>query len=142
MLQHHAHVSWHPPRTCPPQARLLAADWPPQLLRHAPAAPLDLEGVPVYRGLRVSMGMTGGQLLEVRPCGRSGRAEFFGPLLNQAARVASMANGGQVRWCEGGASPWPLAVAGGGGAWCQWWLLAALVAAGGCWWLLVAAGGC
>ena len=67
------------------------------LLALAPAAPLSLEGVPVYRGLRLAMGMTGGRLVEVRPCGRSGKAEFFGPLLNQAARIASMANGGQVR---------------------------------------------
>ena len=85
------------PRAPRPQARLLQVDWPQELLALAPAAPLSLEGVPVYRGLRLAMGMTGGRLVEVRPCGRSGKAEFFGPLLNQAARIASMANGGQVR---------------------------------------------
>ncbi len=89
----------HPAAACPPpQARLLQAPWPEELLGLAPAAALALgEGAPVYRGLRAAMGMTGGPLVEVRPCGRSGRAEFFGPLLNQAARIAGMANGGQVR---------------------------------------------
>ena len=42
------------------------------------------------------MGAHCGELTDIRPCLRTGRAEYFGALLNQAARVASVANGGQM----------------------------------------------
>jgi class 3 adenylate cyclase len=40
--------------------------------------------------------MVSGAVLECMPCRRTGRAEYFGPLLNEAARVANAAHGGQI----------------------------------------------
>lgn len=42
------------------------------------------------------MGLVAGEILEQRTCQRTGRREYFGPLLNQVARVARAAHGGQV----------------------------------------------
>lgn len=40
--------------------------------------------------------MATGPVLEMKPCQRTGRAEYFGAQLNKAARIANAAWGGQV----------------------------------------------
>jgi len=42
------------------------------------------------------VGICSGAVLEMKPCKRTGRAEYFGPQLNKAARVANAAHGGQI----------------------------------------------
>jgi hypothetical protein len=42
------------------------------------------------------MGLEVGDVTDLRPCSRTGKAEYFGPLLNHAARIAQNAYGGQV----------------------------------------------
>ena len=61
------------------------------------ASKMYCNNVLVQKGLRVAMGMATGQCLKMKPCARTGRAEYFGPLLNHAARIAQAAHGGQVR---------------------------------------------
>ena len=80
------------------QCGLLAAPWPAELLARAEAAAvasaLD-RSRPLYRGLRVRMGVHLGTP-DCVPDPTTGRMDYFGPVVNRAARVAGAAHGGQV----------------------------------------------
>ena len=54
------------------------------------------DGEVSFRGLRLSIGMCTGNALRMQPCIRTGRMEYYGPIMNHAARVATAAHGGQV----------------------------------------------
>lgn len=80
--------------TC--QLRLLDQNWPDELLNHPSGKPqYDEQSTLIYRGLRVRMGIhMGTPILERDPL--TGRADYFGPVVNRAARVAGNAQGGQI----------------------------------------------
>lgn len=78
------------------QERLMASEWPPDLLGESEAAPASAaNGTPLFRGLRVRMGIHVGSV-ESRPNPLTGRMDYFGPTVNRAARIADAAHGGQV----------------------------------------------
>ena len=52
--------------------------------------------VVVFRGPRVAVGCVTGRVIGLKACTRTGRAEYFGPILNHAARLSQAAHGGQV----------------------------------------------
>jgi class 3 adenylate cyclase len=55
----------------------------------------DAEGRPIWRGLRVRIGMSYGFVNNKKPL-NTGRADYFGVLPNGAARVSALAAPGQV----------------------------------------------
>ena len=77
-------------------ALLEEPSWPAAVL----AAPVGLErrgpdGVLLYRGVSVRMGIhVGAPVAEPDPT--TGRMDYFGPVVNRAARVCSAADGGQI----------------------------------------------
>jgi len=77
------------------QEALLRAPWPEEILAQPEAAeewgPLGL----MYRGPRVCMGVHVGEP-ECRTDERTGRADYFGRMVNTTARVVAAAHGGQV----------------------------------------------
>ncbi|MBF0548295.1 MAG: tetratricopeptide repeat protein [Candidatus Riflebacteria bacterium] len=78
------------------QERLMAAEWPPQLFGLTDAAKvLDTHGRPIFCGLRVRMGIHSG-IPECKPDPKTGRMDYFGPMVNRAARVGGAAHGGQI----------------------------------------------
>ena len=78
------------------QERLTAAQWPPELLGLTDAAEVfDSHGRPIFRGLRVRMGIHAG-VPECKPDPKTGRMDYFGPMVNRAARVGAAAHGGQI----------------------------------------------
>jgi len=80
------------------QEDLVLLNWSPQVLATPWASETANEdGKKVFRGPRVAMGMSTGKASRSQICKRTGRMEFYGPVLNQSARVASAAHGGQVR---------------------------------------------
>lgn len=55
------------------------------------------DGTLAFRGPRVRMGVYRGQPTRVVPHASTGRADYFGPLVNRAARFChASAHGGQV----------------------------------------------
>ncbi len=78
------------------QEQLHAAPWPPSLLEEesiAEVAGLSPDGG--FRGLRIRMGIhTGEPTFEIDPT--SGRMDYFGRMVNRAARVGGVGHGGQV----------------------------------------------
>mmetsp|Transcript_16726 Transcript_16726/g.46744 ORF Transcript_16726/g.46744 Transcript_16726/m.46744 type:complete len:1275 (-) Transcript_16726:82-3906(-) len=80
------------------QLKLLEVEWPGRLLMHPAAAEVmdPLTGKAIFRGLRCGIGMCTGDAKLIQPCPRTGRAEYFGPIMNHAARVAYASAGGQV----------------------------------------------
>eukprot|EP00232_Nephroselmis_pyriformis_P027981 CAMPEP_0182852932 /NCGR_PEP_ID=MMETSP0034_2-20130328/431_1 /TAXON_ID=156128 /ORGANISM="Nephroselmis pyriformis, Strain CCMP717" /LENGTH=273 /DNA_ID=CAMNT_0024983677 /DNA_START=9 /DNA_END=827 /DNA_ORIENTATION=+ len=99
------------------QEQYLHARWPFGILDDPSCAPVVVDGEVLFRGPRVGMGATTGDALRMRPCLRTGKAEYFGPIMNHAARLAQAAHGGQVlvskelwdacSWAERPAgSPW------------------------------------
>ncbi|WP_309889673.1 adenylate/guanylate cyclase domain-containing protein [Archangium sp.] len=77
------------------QEALLRAPWPEDLLALSDATVQQGTRGPVHRGLRVRMGVHLGEP-ECRIDERSGRADYFGRMVNVAARVADAGHGGQV----------------------------------------------
>ncbi|HLM42641.1 MAG TPA: adenylate/guanylate cyclase domain-containing protein, partial [Myxococcaceae bacterium] len=69
------------------QAELLRAPWPEELLAEREAAEVRGSWGVVHRGLRVRMGVHVGEP-ECRIDARTGRADYFGRMVNVAARVA------------------------------------------------------
>jgi class 3 adenylate cyclase len=58
----------------------------------------DMHGNVVFRGPKVKMGIYSGLPTRVLPHNTTGRADYFGPLVNRAARYChAAARGGQVR---------------------------------------------
>jgi class 3 adenylate cyclase len=80
------------------QLELLGANWPEELLDgrvESSAEMRDSSGNLLYRGLRVRMGMhLGSPFCKLDP--RTGRMDYFGPMVNRSARVSGKAQGGQV----------------------------------------------
>ncbi|BFZ64929.1 cysteinyl-tRNA synthetase [Saitoella coloradoensis] len=79
------------------QTELMAADWPQEILdsEHGREVFDPETGQLLYRGLWVRMGIHyGAPVCEVDPITR--RMDYFGPIVNRAARVSSVADGGQI----------------------------------------------
>jgi len=77
------------------QGALLAAPWSDALLAEREAAVVEKDGRTLFRGLRVRVGFFCG-VPDCRADPVSGRMDYFGPVVNRAARVESAAHGGQV----------------------------------------------
>jgi class 3 adenylate cyclase len=80
------------------QQELLRVDWPDALGEHPGAAEEwgDTDDRLIFRGLRVRMGIHFGEPRRVRdPMTR--RIEYYGPVVNAAARITALTHGGQVR---------------------------------------------
>lgn len=78
------------------QMRLLSVDWP-QAILDTPATKVVYaeDGSLLYRGLRVRMGIHWGwPVCEVDPV--NNRMDYFGPMVNRAARISAAADGGQI----------------------------------------------
>jgi class 3 adenylate cyclase len=79
------------------QQELLRADWPEELCQHPGAAEEwgDTDDRLIFRGLRVRMGVHLGEPFRARdPMTR--RTEYYGPVVNAAARITALTHGGQV----------------------------------------------
>ncbi|WFD18608.1 adenylate cyclase [Malassezia caprae] len=78
------------------QMRLLSVDWPQAILDTPATKVVHAEdGSVLYRGLRVRMGIHWGwPVCEVDPV--NNRMDYFGPMVNRAARISAAADGGQI----------------------------------------------
>ena len=78
------------------QSYLLDASWPSEILSsiHGQEV-LDADQNRIYRGLSVRMGIHwGSPVCEPDPVTR--RMDYFGPIVNRASRISSVADGGQI----------------------------------------------
>ncbi|KNC54141.1 adenylate/guanylate cyclase [Thecamonas trahens ATCC 50062] len=81
------------------QRALLTAPWPPSLLK-PPGIPICApayasNGSLLWRGLRVRIGIhCGSPTCRADPI--TGRMDYFGPIVNRAARIESVTSGGQI----------------------------------------------
>lgn len=80
--------------TC--QSQLLEVQWPQEILNSTSGQEVtDPEGNVLFRGLSVRMGIHWGQpVCETDPVTR--RMDYFGPVVNRAARISAVADGGQI----------------------------------------------
>ncbi|BGP40831.1 cysteinyl-tRNA synthetase [Rhodotorula kratochvilovae] len=78
------------------QLELLREDWPQEILDSDEGREiLDSRGEMLYRGLSVRMGIHwGAPVCEADPITR--RMDYFGPIVNRAARISAVADGGQI----------------------------------------------
>jgi len=78
------------------QLELLREDWPQEILDSEEGREiLDSRGEVLYRGLSVRMGIHwGAPVCEADPITR--RMDYFGPIVNRAARISAVAEGGQI----------------------------------------------
>jgi len=78
------------------QGFLLDQDWPDEILESEGGREIqDSEGRVIYRGLSVRMGVHwGAPVCEPDPI--TGRMDYFGPMVNRAARICNEADGGQI----------------------------------------------
>eukprot|EP00756_Hemistasia_phaeocysticola_P000181 Hpha_TRINITY_DN10122_c0_g1::TRINITY_DN10122_c0_g1_i1::g.131622::m.131622 len=78
------------------QIELLGVDWPAALMEHAAAGrETDKRGRTIWNGLRVRCGIHYGRPGSVRdPVTK--RMDYFGPMVNLAARVGGAAQGGEI----------------------------------------------
>ncbi|MBT6432862.1 MAG: tetratricopeptide repeat protein [Deltaproteobacteria bacterium] len=78
------------------QLRLHQAPWPDELIKNQATHALVGESADgLFRGLRVRMGIhTGAPKPQLDPI--TGRMDYFGPMVNRAARVGSVGHGGQI----------------------------------------------
>lgn len=78
------------------QQHLLDVDWPPEILNTVHCAEVrDADDNKIYRGLSVRMGIHWGPpVCETDPVTR--RMDYFGPMVNRAARISGAADGGQI----------------------------------------------
>lgn len=78
------------------QSSLLVADWPAEILETSEGCEvLDEKDEVIFRGLSVRMGIHwGSPVCERDPITR--RMDYFGPMVNRAARVSAVADGGQI----------------------------------------------
>jgi adenylate cyclase len=78
------------------QSHLLELPWPQEILETVHCQEkLDSDQNVIYRGLSVRMGIHWGQpVCDLDPITR--RMDYFGPMVNKAARVSAVADGGQI----------------------------------------------
>jgi len=78
------------------QLQLLREDWPQEILDCEDGKEVfDSTGELIYRGLSVRMGIHwGAPVCELDPV--SNRMDYFGPIVNRAARISGAADGGQI----------------------------------------------
>ncbi|KAF2218200.1 hypothetical protein BDZ85DRAFT_245625 [Elsinoe ampelina] len=78
------------------QSQLLEVQWPSEILNSAQGQEvLDAEDNIIFRGLSVRMGIHWGRpVCEIDPITK--RMDYFGPMVNRAARIESVADGGQI----------------------------------------------
>lgn len=78
------------------QSQLLEVPWPHEILSSNVGQEVnDAEGNCLFRGLSVRMGIHWGQpVCETDPVTR--RMDYFGPMVNRAARISAVADGGQI----------------------------------------------
>ena len=78
------------------QSHLLEAPWPTEIVESVHGEEvLDADQNVIFRGLSVRMGIHwGGPLCELDPVTR--RMDYFGPMVNRAARITNVADGGQI----------------------------------------------
>ncbi|GAA6007071.1 uncharacterized protein JCM10292_003450 [Rhodotorula paludigena] len=78
------------------QLELLREDWPQEILDSEEGKEIvDSRGEILYRGLSVRMGIHwGAPVCEADPITR--RMDYFGPIVNRAARISAVAEGGQI----------------------------------------------
>lgn len=79
------------------QQLLLVSDWTPEMLALPPMKPeWSDSGDLLFRGPRVKTGVYQGQPRSITPHSTTGRADYWGPLVNRAARMMAGARGGQL----------------------------------------------
>jgi adenylate cyclase len=78
------------------QSELLEVEWPQEILSSVHGEEMiDAEGGRIFRGLSVRMGIHWGRpVCEIDPVTK--RMDYFGPMVNRAARIESVADGGQI----------------------------------------------
>ncbi|KAK7552549.1 hypothetical protein BKA81DRAFT_378120 [Phyllosticta paracitricarpa] len=78
------------------QSQLLDVQWPQEILNSVNGQEVtDSEGNVIFRGLSVRMGIHWGTpVCEVDPVTK--RMDYFGPMVNRASRISSVADGGQI----------------------------------------------
>ncbi len=78
------------------QQQLLHEDWPREILESEDGKEVyDSSGELIHRGLSVRMGIHWGRpVCEADPITR--RMDYFGPMVNRAARISGAADGGQI----------------------------------------------
>lgn len=78
------------------QSQLLDIEWPSEVLNSVHGQEvLDTDGNVIYRGLSVRMGIHWGTPV-CEPDPVTGRMDYFGPMVNRASRISSVADGGQI----------------------------------------------
>eukprot|EP01137_Pigoraptor_chileana_P014640 Opistho-2@69515 len=78
------------------QLELMRTKWPRELLEvEAGKEEKSEDDIVLFRGLRVRMGIHKGSP-HCEPDPTHGRMDYFGPVVNRAARVAGIAEGGQI----------------------------------------------
>eukprot|EP01064_Diplonema_japonicum_P026885 TRINITY_DN3848_c0_g1_i2.p1 TRINITY_DN3848_c0_g1~~TRINITY_DN3848_c0_g1_i2.p1 ORF type:complete len:1731 (+),score=385.11 TRINITY_DN3848_c0_g1_i2:32-5194(+) len=81
------------------QEMLLNLDYPKSLLKNPDARPETKRNTLIWRGLRVRMGIhVGTPRCETDPT--TGRMDYYGQMVNKAARVSGLAQGGQIIMSE------------------------------------------
>ncbi|KAJ1331091.1 Protein phosphatase 2C [Microdochium nivale] len=78
------------------QTQLLEVNWPPEILNSVSAQEVyDKDNNLIFKGLSVRMGIHFGEpVAEIDPVTR--RMDYFGPMVNKASRISSVADGGQI----------------------------------------------
>ncbi|KAF1848276.1 PP2C-domain-containing protein [Cucurbitaria berberidis CBS 394.84] len=78
------------------QSQLLEVQWPQEILSSVNGQEVvDPDGNVIFRGLSVRMGVHWGTpVCEVDPVTK--RMDYFGPMVNRASRISSVADGGQI----------------------------------------------
>lgn len=78
------------------QSQLLEVQWPQEILSSVNGQEVvDPDGNVIFRGLSVRMGIHWGTpVCEVDPVTK--RMDYFGPMVNRASRISSVADGGQI----------------------------------------------
>lgn len=78
------------------QQNLVNADWPSEILDTDQCCTVtDAENNEIFRGLSVRMGIHWGSPV-CEPDVITGRMDYFGPMVNRASRISSVADGGQI----------------------------------------------
>lgn len=78
------------------QEALMRVDWPAACLKLTLCSKVLMNGVQLFNGPRLQIGMSTGQPGSIVPSELTGRADYYGTVANIAARIASAASGGQT----------------------------------------------